>query len=139
MALNTLFLEVYIAILCINGGILIVDGAISTPLKSPFDITPNVTAATQPNIFNATDSSGTLTENITSNVINNTDSSILDPVADFVFFPLQVIWNFIQLLTGGFIFENLTIFGFPTTFVFVMQGIIGILLVITIIYYFTGR
>jgi len=146
MALNELFLEIYIAILCLNGGILLVGGSQSIPglqtaaLVSPFT-SANVTAATQPNIFNSTNPSGTLVQNLTTNVINQTSplGPVLNPISDFFFYPLNLLWLFVQFITGAFVWQALAIFGMPSVMVYILQGILGLLLGRTLLYYITGR
>jgi len=147
MALQTLFLEIYIAMLCINGGIYmtasLIDGtSLDSALISPFT-SANVTAIAQPDIYNATNNSGTLTGNSTSlNTINNSTiggtSGFLNPI-EALWYPVALLWTFVQFVTGGFVFSVLGIFGLPVAFTYVMQGVMGMLLAINIIYYFTGR
>ena len=139
MALNTLFWEIFIAMQCINGMIFVVDGLADTPLKTPFDTSGNVTAASQPNIFNFTDPTGTLVENMTTNVRNDTNNSLLNPLQDYFFYPLQLLWTVVQFITGGFVWEALTIFGLPDQFMYVLQGVIGTILILTLKYELTGR
>lgn len=145
MALNELFLEIYIAMLCINGGILLVDSLVDTPLKSPFDSSANVTAITTgdvTDIFNSTDDSGTLVGNFTgTDTLNNStlggNPAVLIPYDPFN--PIAMIWTFIEFLTGGFVFQVLGLFGLPAAFTYIMQAIFGILLARIIIYYWLGR
>lgn len=145
MALNELFLEIYIAMLCINGGILMVDSLVDTPLKTPFDTSANVTAInTGPisSIYNTTSPSGTLVGNMTgTNTLNNStlggSAATLIPYDPYN--PIALIWTFIQFLTGGFIFQILGIFGFPAEFLYILQAIFGILLARIVIYYWLGR
>ena len=144
MALQTLFLEIYLALLAINGGILMVDSLVDTPLVTPFDTSMNVTGTSQPNIFNGTSNDGTLTGNFTTldSLTNSTivpgGSGTLNPF-DTLFFPITMLYTFVQFITGGFVFQVLILFGFPEIFVFVLQGLIGTLLAVTIVYYITGR
>ena len=144
MAVQTLFLEIYLALLAINGGILMVDSLVDTPLITPFDSSMNVTATDQPNLFNGTSNTDTLSGNFTTlDSLNNGTivpggTEPLNPF-DTLLFPITMIYTFLQFITGGFVFQTLLIFGFPEVFVFVMQGLIGLLLVITIVYYVTGR
>jgi len=147
MALQTLFLEIYIAMLCINGGVymtasLIEGTSLDVGLISPFT-SANITSITQPNIYNSTNNSGTLTGNQTS--LNNLDnatiggtSGSLNPI-EALWYPVALLWTFVQFITGGFVFQVLGIFGFPVAFTYVMQGVMGILLALNIIYYLTGR
>ena len=147
MALQTLFLEIYIAMLCINGGVYmtasLIDGTpLDVGLVSPFT-SGNVTAVTQPNIYNSTSNTGTLTGNSTElNVINNStiggSSGFLNPI-EALWYPVALLWTFIQFVTGGFVFQALAIFGLPVAFTYVMQAVMGMLLAVTIVYYFTGR
>lgn len=144
MALQTHFLEIYIAILCINGGIFMVDSLVDTPLKTPFDTTGNVTSSTPPNLFNSTTNTGTLTGNfttldsLTNATIGGAGGAGVNPI-DSLLYPITLLYTFVQLITGGFIWETLAIFGLPSAMTFVLQGIIGLMLAITIVYYLTGR
>lgn len=147
MALQTLFLEIYIAMLCINGGVYLtaslVDGtSLDVGLISPFT-SANVTAVIQPNIYNSTNNSGTLVYNQTTlNTLNNStiggDSGFLNPI-EALWYPITLLWTFIQFITGGFVFQVLGIFGLPAAFIFIMQGVMGLLLALNVIYYLTGR
>lgn len=75
-----------------------------------------------------------------STPVNGTGSStILDPIQDAVFFPFALFELFVNFITGGFIWALFATFGFPSIFVTVMQVVIGMLLAVTIVYYFTGR
>lgn len=143
MALQTHFLEIYIAILCINGGIYMVDSLSGQNLLSPFDTSTPITPVDQPNIFNSTNNTNTLTGNsTTTGVFNNStiggSSSTLNPV-DSILYPITLLWTFVQFITGGFIWTMLGIFGLPAALVYSLQGVIGLLLAITIVYYLTGR
>ena len=141
-----LFLEIYIAMLCINGGILIVDNLVDTPLKTPFDTAGNVTGITSgpvTRIYNSTNTTGTLVGNLSSGSLENSTigglAGLLAPI-DFVFQPLAFLWVFIQFLFGNPLFDNLiTLLGFPSIFIFVMQAVMGILLGRIILYYWIGR
>ena len=143
--LRSLFLEIYIFILCVNAGIFVLDSVDpSTSLLSPFsseEVTTSIPSDIAGlGITNSTNAAGTLVAGVGTSVVNGTDSSsILDPIQDSVFFPFAVFETFINFLTGGFIWNTLGMFGMPIAFVIAMQSIIGFLLVITIIYYFTGR
>lgn len=83
---------------------------------------------------------GTLSEQVSTGVVNGTGSStILDPIQDAVFFPFALFETFVNFITGGFIWQLFAVFGFPAIFVTVMQVVVGFLLVVTIVFYFTGR
>lgn len=144
MGSETIAFDIWLIVLCINGGLLLVDAAFpETPLKTPFDTTGNVTGfttGTPANIFNQTTSIG-ITQNLTSGSAENSTiggSGSLNPV-DTIFFPLAALWSFIQFVTGGFVFQVLGLFGFPDIFVFAMQGIIGILFARMVVYWVWGR
>ena len=137
--MKTLFLEIYIFILCINAGVMMVDSLSNDSLVTPFT-SANVTSTAMPSIFNNTSPAGSLTESVSTNVINGTGSStVLDPIQDNFFYPFAIFETFVNFLTGGFIWNVLGTFGLPSVFVIAMQSVIGFLLVVTIIYYFTGR
>ena len=143
--LRSLFLEIYIFLLCVNVGIFVLDSADPTiTLVSPFS-SENV-STTIPDVIagigftNSTNAAGTLVAGVGTSVVNGTGSStILDPIQDSLFFPFAIFETFINFLTAGFIWNTLGLFGLPTPFIMGLQAIIGFLLSITIIYYFTGR
>ena len=144
MGSETIAFDIWLIVLCLNGGLLLVDAAFpDTPLKTPFDTTGNVTGITTgvpAQIFNQTTSTG-ITQNLTSGSAENSTiggSGTLNPV-DTVFFPLAALWTFIQFVTGGFVFQVMALFGFPDIFVFALQGIIGILFARTVVYWIWGR
>lgn len=70
---------------------------------------------------------------------SGTWSTDLDLMVDNIFYPFAIFELFINFITGGFIWQLFAVFGFPSIFVGVMQSVIGMLLVITIVYYVTGR
>tara|TARA_Y100000590_G_scaffold466524_1_gene642238 strand:+ start:1799 stop:2308 length:510 start_codon:yes stop_codon:yes gene_type:complete len=136
------------------------------PLISPMNATETVTSVAMPPVFMLnhctvsgeidwtiedsaacgtaggtwTVSTGTLAQNMTTNVVNGTGSTtVLDPIQDNFFWPFALFETFINFLTGGFIWQLFAVFGFPSIFVYVMQSVVGLLLVVTIVYYFTGR
>ena len=201
MAMQELFLEIYLFILCVNGGIMIVDAVTDTPLITPFDVTKHcfdanglvivavvnnvitetyttelacttasgtwayqeISAVDMPLIggsdhctingepnYSIADSSecttvsgtwitvtGTLQNDVVSNV--NAGSPIISSLTDAVFLPFAILQGMINFLTGGFIWQSLNLIGLPAIFVLVLQGIIGLLLIRTIIYYVLGR
>lgn len=143
MGSETIAFDIWLVILCINGGLLLVDATFDTPLKTPFDmsdVTP-IKAGVPSEIYNATTGGG-LTGELTSQDVDNSTlggaPATLNPF-DTVFFPLALLWTFIQFVTGAFIFEVIGLFGFPPIFVFALQGIIGILLARSIVYWIWGR
>jgi hypothetical protein len=200
--MQELFLEIYLFILCINGGIMVVDSITDTPLITPFDVQKHCFDTTtdliivhmvgpvitetytdeatctansglwayqeiagasipligssdhcefngQPN-YRIEDSAecttkggtwnvstGTLKNEVVSDV--NAGPPILSPLTDAITFPLAVIQGLINFLTGGFIWQALSLIGLPSMFVFILQGIIGLLLIRTMVYYVLGR
>ena len=104
MAMQELFLEIYLFILCINGGIMVVDAMSDTPIISPFDVEKhcfvgnsivdgittesscnslpgtwayqNVTATTPPSILEYDEATGTVNGTLFDTITGNqTDSS----------------------------------------------------------------
>lgn len=132
----TVFLWFYALLLCLNGMVIYVDSVVDTAIISPFDLDSNVTATTQPNIagVGAINANGTLVSNVTNNVVNGTDPSVLDPIQDFFFFPYALITTIIDFLTGAFVWNALAIVGMPTQFVIVLKSVIGFFAVLTAIH-----
>jgi hypothetical protein len=145
MGSETIAFDIWLVMLCINAGVLLVGVAFpDTGLKTPFDVSGNVTGITTgvpAQIYNSTTGIG-LTQNLTSGEQSNSTigggSATLNPV-DSLFFPLAALWTFIQFVTGGFVFQMIALFGFPDIFVFALQGIIGILFARMVIYWVWGR
>jgi hypothetical protein len=145
MGSETIAFDIWLVVLCINGGLLLVDAAFpDTPLKTPFDVSGNVTGfttGTPSQIYNTTTGTG-IAQNLTSGTQSNStiggSPATLNPV-ESLFFPLAALWTFIQFVTGGFVFQVITVFGFPDVFVFSLQGIIGILFARFVVYWVWGR
>lgn len=145
MGSETIAFDIWLVMLCINAGVLLVGVAFpDTGLKTPFDVSGNVTGittGTPAEIYNSTTGIG-LTQNLTSGTQSNStiggSGGALNPV-DSLFFPLAALWTFIQFVTGGFVFQMIALFGFPDIFVFALQGIIGILFARMVIYWVWGR
>jgi len=134
MAFQETFLEIYILILCINGGIMMIDAFDNTTMITPFDINRNVTATTMPDIYQYN-----TTTNTSSGALYNNATSYTGTITDPLFYPYAIMQSAINLITGGFIWQTLGIFGLPAIFVSVFQTIIGVLLIRSLIYYVTGR
>lgn len=98
----------------------------------------NVTQSSLPKLYNATNPSGTLTSNLTTNVQNATNGNFLSSIFD-PFYLLSALWAFIMFITGGFAFQILGIFGFPAIFIYSMQAVYGFVLVRSLIYMLFGR
>lgn len=142
--LQEVSLEVWLVILCINGmlfvGFTVVGDPLGIALKTPFDQAGNVTAITTPNIFDASNQTGTLYANTSTNVLNVTaNNNPLFFLVDSFFYVLAIVYIFFQFITGGFIWDVIGLIGLPASFVLVLKAVIGMLLVRTGIYYITGR
>jgi hypothetical protein len=140
---ETIAFDIWLVLLCVNAGLLLVDASFDTPLKTPFDMTDvePIKSGTPSAIYNAT-SGGGLTDDLTTQMVDNSTlggaAATLNPF-DTVFFPLALLWTFIQFVTGAFVFEVIALFGFPEIFVFGLQGVIGILFARSIVYWIWGR
>lgn len=144
MGSETIAFDILLVILCINGGLLLVDAAFVTPLKTPFDINMTVTPITTglpSDVY--TNGTGGLVGNLSSTTAEN--STVAGgtvgtlTIFDTIFFPLIILWTFIQFITGAFIWEFLAILGLPSIFVFILQGVIGLLIARMIVYWVWGR
>ena len=137
--------EIWLVVLCLNGGFLLFDAAFDTPLVTPFDTTATITpirTGTVANIYNTTGIYQSLNSSDAQNSTIGGSAAILNPI-ETLFFPLALLWTFIQFVTGGFVFQVLAIIGGAsplwTTFTFVLQGVIGILFARSIVYWVWGR
>lgn len=145
MGSETIAFDIWLVVLCINAGVLLVNAAFpDTGLKTPFDVSGNVTGISDgvpSQIYNTTTGIG-LTQNLTGGTQQNStiggSSATLNPV-DSLFFPIAALWTFIQFVTGGFVFQVIALFGFPDIFVYSLQGIIGILFARSVVYWVWGR
>lgn len=144
MGSETIAFDIWLAVLCINAGVLLVDTAFDGPLVTPFDTTATVTGISSgipSQIANYTTDAG-FAQNLTSGSQANSTiggaSATLNPI-DTLFFPLAALWTFIQFVTGGFVFQVIALFGMPDIFVYSLMGIIGILFARSIVYWVWGR
>lgn len=145
MGSETIAFDIWLAVLCINAGVLLVDTAFSGPLITPFDTSMTVTGITTgipTQIANYTTDAG-ITQNLTSgsqanSTIGGGSPNTLNPI-DTLFFPLAALWTFIQFVTGGFVFQVIGLFGMPDIFIFSLMGIIGILFARMVVYWVWGR
>ena len=115
-------------------------------INDPF--TGNATIAVQqsdiPNIYNATNPSGTTFDSIanptnSSDVTQGGNGNPLFFVDDYFQIPFTVLFYIIEFLSGGFIFNAITVIGFPTYIATGIQTIIAFWGIYTLIYYFTGK
>ncbi|NIQ14704.1 MAG: hypothetical protein GTO02_09985 [Candidatus Dadabacteria bacterium] len=121
---------------------LVVDAAFDTPLITPFDnstVTP-IKDGTPSEIYNVTTGEG-LVFDVTNTTQDNSTfgGGGLLTIFDTVLFPLTILWTFIKFITGGFIFEFLGLLGMPSIFIFVLQGVVGLLIARMVIYWILGR
>ena len=68
MTLYQTFLLIYIFILSVNGMIMVVDAQLNIGITTPFDINSSISGETPPSIFDPANPSGTLTEDVTTDV-----------------------------------------------------------------------
>jgi hypothetical protein len=140
------FIKVYVFMLCINGGLLIVESTVNTPLNEPFNNSQIPGASTlktyQPSFYNSSSNSGTFSGNLTTQAFNNTNNPF-DPhnnaVINFLNYGLEAIQLMFQALTPFFIFQVFTALGLPAILVYVLSSIIGFFFVITLVFYLTGK
>ena len=127
-------------LMAVNGSILYIDGIVGIPqIVTPYDTSIEVEGVTAPNIVDPQGlDNSTAVAQITRNVEDSTGTP-WDFIVQNVEFAAQVTWNVIQLLTGGFVWDAIAMFGLPSAFVMAMQGIIGFFLMITIVHFVTGR
>lgn len=135
------FLEIMIAILAINGGILMVTELSGQVLVTPFNTSITVTGINNTAIYPTNPQTGGVIANVTSNVHNSTSGTgtLLNQITSNSWFILSVLWLFWQFISGGFIWSALGLFGFPTVFIQVITSILVVLGARSALYYFTGR
>lgn len=143
MGSETIAFDILLVVLSINAGLLVVDAAFDTPLITPFDesVVVPIKDGLPSQIFNTT-TGGALVQNLSSTTQDNSTfggSAGSIGIFDTIFFPLILLWYFIQFVSGAFIFEFMVLLGMPAIFVFGLQGIIGLLIARMIIYWVWGR
>jgi hypothetical protein len=134
------FLQIYIFLLCINGGIFIVENtAPNFPLISPFDNAQhiaNVTVGSFGNLYNATNNTGTVSSTIQT---PTNGSSPFNWFTDWFNITLAVVQTLFGIMFGGFIGQVMGLFAFPWPFFVVVYALHGFFLIISAIYYLTGK
>jgi hypothetical protein len=114
------------------------------PLYSPFN-NQTVNAVSMPNIVSINNSTitpgtNTILTNVTNTVTNQTaNNNPLFALPDNVFYVLSVLYTIVEFVSGGFIWSSFTPFGFPPTFVYVLETAVGALMVRSVVYYTSGR
>lgn len=119
-----------------NGSLLLVDSAFTTPIVSPFDNTKNYTGVVFDNTYNMTNNTGTISGQIQT---PKNGTQIFNWWTDWFDITLRVIQVIFGLLFGNFAGQIFDIFGFPFYFKATIWTIYGLLLSITAIYYLTGK
>ena len=144
------FLQIWIFILCINGMLIVANTLIdesnalsgdnTMAIGSPFDITTDLDPCSDPTNEICIQQYQLATNSTTMQNFNstNTSNNPLDAFATFSYAG-DVIWDFVGMLTGSTVFNALAIFGFPSIFVYVCQGIMGVFMAITIVHYVFNR
>lgn len=127
----------YAVMLCLNGMLAYAVPVIAeqfgvNPL-SPFNLTMNVTATTQPNTGSEDNTSGLL-YNVTGNVRNATDNSLIDQFLNLGGYLTGGVTAVINFLTGAFVWQALAVFGLPSAFVVIFQSVFFFFLVLTVIH-----
>jgi hypothetical protein len=138
--------NIFLIMFCINGMLGVGETLTNPPytthvniLKSPFDIIQNVTAITQPKVINFTNPSGTLLQNVTTNVINSTNGNPLNWVTNNFFYVLAILFILAQFISGSFIWSAMLTFHMPLPFVVLVAGGVYLLIIRSVFYYITGR
>lgn len=147
MGSETIAFDILLVFLCLNGGLLIVGTAFpDTILRTPFDTSLEVTgirSGLPSQIYNSTTGTG-IAQNLTSgtesnSTIGGSGLSNLNPI-DTIFFPLSLLWSFIQFVTNLVpLFNMMSTFGMPTMFIYTIVGVIGILIARMVVYFVWGR
>ena len=116
----------------------------STIIQDPFfsNSTIAVSETDFPDIYNATDNSGTFFGNVTAPT-NSTGAGgggdLLFFIPDYFELPFALLYNMIQFLSGGWIFGGIALFGFPAYATYAFQLAIAFWGIYTIAYYILGR
>lgn len=131
-------LEIVLIVFCINGMIYV--GHTEIPnysIVTPFNIGSNVTATAQPQALNYTNPNNVLVNETNPN--NSTSfGTIVQTLFSNVFAFIQYVYVFVLFITGGFIWSALGMFGFPASFVYILQGVMVFFLARTVLYYVKG-
>ena len=145
-----MFIRLFFFFLAANTGLGLVSHVIGVDLcRSPDNATGCIG---YPNIYNSTNQTGTLVGNVQAPTINGTNAftnNIITGAADIVGFFTNVgqitAYSgtvFIQALSGGFIFNLINAvagYSFPSELMLGLQAMVGLILVVEIVYVFTGR
>lgn len=117
----------------------------STIIEDPFTSSQNVTVTESdfPNIYNGTDNSDTFFGDV-SVPSNSTEAGadnnvVLGFIPDYFEMPYAVLYTMIQFISGGWIFNAITVFGFPEYATTAFQIAIAFWAIYTMVYYFMGR
>lgn len=128
----TVFIWFYIFLFAINGMLLYIDDAMPAySLVSPIN-NATITPPTQPNVTGVFDNSSS------SNPTNSTNPSENVSIWDTAGYAWNQTIFFVNLLTGGFIWNALAIFGLPTLVFQTIQGIIAVFGGLTLLHFWRG-
>lgn len=139
------FLQIWIFILCINGMLVVVNALVDESdtgmaIGTPFDLDTDLDPCADPTNEICIQQFQLATNSTTMQNFNATSTSNnpLDSFATFGY-ASEAVWDFVGMLTGSTVFNALALFGFPSIFVYVCQGIMGVFMAITIVHYVFNR
>lgn len=116
----------------------------STIINDPFTSSTAITVDESdfPNIYNSTNSTGTIFGDVAS-PSNSTgaggDGSPLQFIPDYFELPFALLYTIIQFISGGWVFGGIALFGFPDYATFAFQLAIAFWGIYTMAYYILGR
>ena len=155
--MRTVFLWIYVFLMCANAGLVYVDATIGTPITTPFDhcqingITSTLyddestcvaNGGTWGNTLGTIVNPSTVDPNnqvAGNSVVEDLQGDLTDSGSpwDAFYNATANLFNIgataISFITGEFVWQGIAMFGLPTLFVQGMQGIIGFFLIITIV------
>ena len=122
----------FVFLFAINGMFAYVDGVFTgVPLINPLT-NQTIVPAVQPNVTESLD-------NLTATNAQNATGSGTVGIWETVEYTYNQTLFVINLLTGGFLFQALAVFGLPTLIFQLIQGVMAVFLSITILHVVTGR
>lgn len=138
----TISLWMFALMLALNGTMAyvgpIVEDQLDVEITSPFDGN-TITPIDQPNIYNSTDQSGTLYQNVTS-IANATSGNPFNFFTESLYWSLGLLQTIYLFASGAFIFSAISVIGIPTLFLqLAFFSVLGFFVIITIAHLVTGR
>jgi len=140
-----IFPRVFFFVLAVNVCTFMLMTALSSPqVSDPFTSSANVTVAITdlPNIYNATDNSDTFSGHLASPDNATGAGGNGDPfsfIPDYFEIPYSALYYLFQFLAGGWIFDGISIFGFPDYFISGCEILIMFWAIYTFAYYLLGK